>query len=258
MKRSVTTFALLALVLSASPTWAAPSPTLLTSGADSVDRSSYTSASVTAHANQLILACVGGAPNDNTSQSVTVSGFSATWVEVALADTGSIGRFAACYRTMLGSDQTGTVVFNFNETQLRAAWSVVEFSGVDTSGTNGSGAVVQAPTAVSTSATSLTVTFSAFGNANNRPYCFFRFNNVLGLAAGSGWTSGFPGDTIDSEGVEILGEWRNATDDTTCDATATGSAQSFAGIGVEVKAAATGGGAGCILGGGIIRPGCPG
>ena len=50
---------------------------------------------------------------------------------------------------------------------------LLEFDGMDTSGTNGSGAIVQSATNKVTSANALTVTLSAFGSSNNRPVAFF-------------------------------------------------------------------------------------
>jgi hypothetical protein len=225
-----------ALVLPvASPAWAAPAPTLLTSGSSTTDQSSYTTASVTAHANKLILVCVAGRPDDNSSQAVTVSGLSATWAQVALADSGAFGRFAACYRTMVSSDQTGTITLNYNETQLTATWAVTEWSGVDLSGTNGSGAIVQAVTNNATSATSLTVTLAGFSSSVNRPYAFFRYSGSTGTSSEAGWTS-LPSDITDAENSSgVLGEWRNDTSDTTPSASSSASG-AWAGIAIEIRA----------------------
>jgi hypothetical protein len=50
---------------------------------------------------------------------------------------------------------------------------LLEFSGADTSGTNGSGAIVQSVVNNLNSTTSLTLPMAAFGNSANRPAAFF-------------------------------------------------------------------------------------
>jgi hypothetical protein len=117
-----------------------------------------------------------------------------------------------------------------------AMWSIVEFGGVDTSGTNGSGAIVQSATNINeTFNTGMTVTLGAFSSASNATYggLWTYTSTSGGITPGSGFTE--LGESIRVRDT-IETEWKS-TNDTTVDGT-WASSQSE-GIAIEIKAGAS-------------------
>lgn len=145
--------------------------THLTTVADFVDRTSYTSSSIAPTANRLVLCWVTSLKTDAPS-APTLSGNGMTWVEVASVlydDFGSPKARLTLFRAMDSSPSSGVVTISFGAaTQAACAWSISEFANVDTSGSNGAGAVVQADTN-SANSTSVTVALAGFGDTKNRP-----------------------------------------------------------------------------------------
>lgn len=118
----------------------------LTDGASTSDQTVYTTASITPAANKLILlflgigdAAAGGA--DEAPSSVTGNGL--TWVQVGFDQRGTSNYGNAVYRAMGASPTTGAVSVTFTNAQDGLIWHVVEVTGADTGGTNGSAAVVE-------------------------------------------------------------------------------------------------------------------
>lgn len=143
--------------------------TLLTEGADTTDGTSYATVSVTLTANRLYLlflgigdAAAGGA--DEAPSSVTSTG--ATWVQIAFDQRGTSSQAHAVFRTMVASNQTGAITVTFTNAQDALTWHVVEVNGIDTSGTNGSGAVAEVVTGEGTSTGSIALTGVTSGNAS--------------------------------------------------------------------------------------------
>ena len=217
----------------------------LTAGADTTDANSFPTASVTLLANRLILAAIGNS-KATTANVPTLSSTGATWVQIATLETTTGGGFrrATLFRTMVSSDQTGVITIGFaGVIQAGAMWSIDQFTGVDTSGTNGSGAVVQNATAIDDSgtATSLTITLAAFADAvNNTSY-------GMGIVARSAAEDLVPGTGFvqladvghSSPIMSLLSEWKSPVgEDISVDFTWT-TAAAACGIAVEVKAAAS-------------------
>ncbi len=225
----------------------------LTSGNDGSGGfvSSSTIASTAPTSNRLILAFVHGAafqPDQiDPPTAVTVAGVSMTAV-ANVKDTVT-GQCVSLWRGLSASPGSSTGTITFDETQYYADWTVFELDGIDTSGTNGSGAIVQSASNkdVTGSGTAAAVTLSAFGDANN------------GAVFGTGWTN--TGATIRTctpdtgwsevhdtgttyagaaAAAAIESQWR-ASNDTS--ATGTWSAAGFIlSVAAEIKAAAVGGG----------------
>lgn len=204
------------------------------------DSTSVTSSSITNTANSLVLATVvqrtGITADPNTP---TLSGLSLTWVQVAtiLYDTTSSSRRRVTVFRALGASASGTVVADFGgQSSTHSAIIISEFSGVDTSGTNGSGAIVQSATNKDESGTATTVvaTLAAFGSANNATFGAFGGAGSQVTTAGSGF-----GDLLQvSNGgaVDVSTQWR-VDNDTTVDITWAGSQTNCGGIGIEIKQA---------------------
>jgi hypothetical protein len=174
------------------------SATHLTTNQSGSSATSYNTASITPSANKLVLIAVGHQITASAPVvTPTVSGCGLTWVEVATKpqSAGSVFRRITVFRAMGASPSTGALTIDFGaQSQLRCGWSVSEFDGVDTSGTNGSGAIVQSASndvTDSGSATGVTVTLSAFSSANNATYGALRYGNSSDSASvteGSGFT----------------------------------------------------------------------
>lgn len=210
----------------------------LTSGWSDTDASSYATASITPTGNLLLLAAVF-ASKTGGSGIPTLSGNGVTWVQVAtlLQDT---ARRVTLFRGMVSSPSAGAVTIDFGGVnQLRCGWSIAEFAGINTGGTNGSAAVVQSATNTATATTSLTVTLAAFGDAGNATYGFFAIDGILlSLVPGAGFSS-IHTVTSPGENSAILTEWRN-DNDTTVNASNTDAAN-WGGIAIEIAAAVAGG-----------------
>ena len=159
----------------------------LTSGSEqppTPPQSSWTTASITPSPNKLVLLAVGTFGSAMTVTSVTGNGL--TWVKVGeVTNSGTITLFRA-----MGPAPTAGAV-TITATANRAAWSVVEYGGVDTSGTNGSGAIVQSATGSNGYASSLTVTLAKFASATNAAYGATMFDNdsSVGVYPGSGFST---------------------------------------------------------------------
>ncbi|MEK9137182.1 MAG: hypothetical protein AAB393_08670, partial [Bacteroidota bacterium] len=136
------------------------SATNLTSGGSAnAAQSSYSTASITPSANKLILLAVAYYTDGAGATISSVTGNGLTWVQVA--STSFISNYYKLYlfRAMGSSPSTGAVTINFSVSDIyTVAAAVNEFGTVETSGTNGSGAIVQSATYTSDGTTSLTVT----------------------------------------------------------------------------------------------------
>lgn len=161
----------------------------LTSGSDTADATSFNTASITPTANVLQLLAVTSRTATADIVVPTASGNSLTWVEVDRAPVSGNNRSVTVFRSMGASPASGAVNVSFGgQTQTSAIWSVVECSGVDTSGTNGSGAVVQFANQDPVSATSYTNTLSAFGSSNNAGYGAAMHIANEATTPGASWT----------------------------------------------------------------------
>lgn len=170
--------------------------------ADAVGGTSKTTSSQSPTTNSLQLFLVGNQVTSGTVGIPTLSGNSLTWVQVATQISSDNLRRATLFRA-LGTASTGVVTMDYaGVNQLRTGWSWSQYSGIDTSGTNGSNAIVQSTTGQVTNgapATGITLTLAAFSNINNAAYGALRYGNSsatdnvlpgtgftqLGIAAGN-------------------------------------------------------------------------
>lgn len=143
------------------------SESLLTSGGSSVDGTSISTASVSPTGNALVLAAVHAVAGGGGPSTPTATGNGLTWVEVDTADCDANRRLTV-FRAMGASPSAGAITFDFGATSHTSfTWAVVQFTNVDTSGTNGSGAVVQAVPDTAAASTTITGTLAALESANN-------------------------------------------------------------------------------------------
>jgi hypothetical protein len=110
----------------------------------------HTTASTTPAANTLQLLTVANGILSGTASTPTVSGNGLTWVQVATLLIGTTRRLTL-FRAMGASPSAGALTISYaGQSQLSAVWSLSQLANVDTSGTNGSGAVVASNTGTGT------------------------------------------------------------------------------------------------------------
>lgn len=134
---------------------AAPAVSIAFAGLGSLssvsDATSYaTGSSYTPSANALVLAMVVNTAG--TAGTPTFSGNNLTWVEIATVPFLSSQYRLTVFRAMGGAPSAGTGTASFGGTQTGCIIRVIEFTGVDTSGSDGSGALVQTNSTSNTSA----------------------------------------------------------------------------------------------------------
>lgn len=161
--------------------------THLTNSYDNVDRTSYSTASVTLTAGKLHLVGVTVRKAAPTA-SPTLSG-TGSWVEltsqISVVDTTRVCLFAC----IPSANTTGAITIDFaGVTQIGCAWSVEQFHNTST-GATGAGGIVQTAAATRISAvTSIDVTLNAFGRTQNATYGYGSVQLNEACTAGAGFT----------------------------------------------------------------------
>ncbi len=238
---------------------AAITTTLVADASSSTDATTYTTASITPTANNLVLAWV---TNTRASSPTipTLSGNGLTWVQVATVTWGTISAPTArttLFRAMGAAPSAGIVTIDFaGSTQTGVGVSIIQFGDVDISGTNGSGAVVQSVTGSTDSATAaagLSITLAALGNAANATAGGFAnfVNSATSISAGAGYSI-TPGTTYATPSTSLRSEF-NTTGSTIVNVTQSTTSH-IGGIAVEIKAAITTLGNGTAPGNSNIAP----
>ena len=222
--------------------------TNLTSGSDSDGNATASAGSITLVANRLYVCAVKHKTQISTEPNLTsLSQTGVTWVQIGSAlnpdNAGTSRQKMDLWRTMVSSDTTQTLNFSFGgQNQTFVSWIIDEFTGMDTTGTNGSGAIVQSATGVIASAgpadTVVTATLAAFGSTDNATYGFFgNGNNASSPTVGAGFSL-VKYFSEPAGAMDLVTEFKS-TNDTTVDVTFSSDVE--VGIyGVEIKAAAAG------------------
>lgn len=219
----------------------------LTVGNNVLGVTNSNTASVTPVTNNLILLTVSQRTGITVDPNQpTATGNSLTWVVVSsiVFDTTSSSRRRITVLRALGASPTAGVI-NIDaggQIQTDFVWSVDQFDGMDLSGTNGSGAIVQAVSAKdeTLTASSLSValanslvttnaTFGAFGSGNDTD----------GHVAGSGFSALGVSPGAGINGISATTEFKNSSLTSTYIADMSlSSGVQFGGIGIEILAAA--------------------
>jgi hypothetical protein len=213
----------------------------LTSGGSGTDATSYTTASITPASNALILCTV---ENDVSGVPAvpTVSGCSLTWVQIETCYYDQSGtRFrVTMFRALGASPTSGTLTIDMGgATQGGCGWIVDQFTNTDTTGTNGSGAIVQSAKSAEPDAaagTNVTATLGSGITSGNAAYTVAAWEANESGTAESGWTGiGASGHTGPSTASKS--SWRNDNVDNS--GTTSWATSALAGaIIVEIKAGA--------------------
>lgn len=223
----------------------------VTSGTDSDGNSTATTASISPTSNNLILITISSRTAISTNPNIpTVTGLGLTWVTVnsVVWDTTSSSRKRTTIIRALGTVTPGTLSIDFGgQNQTRAYWIVDQFTGIDTSGTNGSGAIVQSATNKDetplAAGGTLTVTLSAFSNTGNATYGGFAMDSGNGdVTAGTGFTRiSHIDDSVNA--ISSATEFRPDNDTTVTAVNNSTFSGAMGGVGVEIKAGEAGGAA---------------
>jgi sugar lactone lactonase YvrE len=207
----------------------------------SADAATYSFPSITASNNLLYVVFLNTAISSATAPAATsVTGAGLTFSEIGVPGgvlySGSLGvrRIQAWRALRTTGAGTGTIAINLNGTSISMDAVLLEFSGTDTAGTNGSGAVVQSATNKAIGATSLTVPLAGFGSTRNRPVAFFSHRVAEATTEEPGYTELDDGQhSSPVTGTDC--EWHATTPETTPSASwiTPGDAAGFA---LEIKA----------------------
>lgn len=211
----------------------------LTAGTDGTDDTDSATASVTFTAGKLYLLtlCSRTDATQPTISSISVpTGSGMVWTIIGSAvdfDASGSRRTLFLYRAMPTSTATGAITITWGQTQTAKSWCIDELTGMDASGTQGSGAIVQSVSNQGSGVTSLTVTLAAFASASNATYGAFGNAGEGELSAGTGFTR-FGNQQVVGEcglGTEFL-----ATNDTSVDMS--NGTMDVGGIAIEIKVGA--------------------
>jgi len=217
--------------------------TLLTADVDTTGTADdYTTASIAPTGNELVLAMIVNTRFTATPAVPTLSGNGLTWVQVAtvtINPSTDHDMRLTLFRAMGASPSSGVVTINVGgvDTHSGCAWVITEFSGVDTTGSDGANAIVQAVTNSDIATpTSLTVTLASFASATNAAYGGINVNSNPGITQGTGFTEiadialTAPNNKLETEFL--------ASEDTSVDWSWTGG-QDCQGIAVEIAEPST-------------------
>lgn len=188
----------------------------------------HSSKTFTAGKLYLFVAMTTGTTNPGTIAGTT----SSTWTSVV--STGNSTRRIQVFRFLPSSTITGETVNigTFGGGSTGYSTFILEISGVNTTGTNGSGAIAQTATG-GTTGTDPTITFSSGALPNNAIVSiFFNDANPFGGTQESGWTEA----NDDGYSTPTAGGYtmtRINTSDIT--PTVTASSSTWIGVGIEIK-----------------------
>ena len=210
--------------------------TLLTVGTNTVNQTVYTTASISPAPNTLITVAVLGHRAYGAVSPTLSGGGMSTWTQVASVDFDVVGtplRRLTVFRAMSAAPGSGPLTITFSGNVSNVQWIVSQWNGVDQSGTNGAGAIVQASSAAADAVNGLTKTLAAFGSANNVAYGVFGVNsNVLAITPGAGFTELAEQPSGESTPGDLFAEW--AVNSPAISATWT--SKHGAVLGIEIKA----------------------
>ncbi len=232
-----------AIVQTATVTVTAPSGgaiahTLLTSGNDVNNVKIFTTASIAPAANALVTVAVATHNSTSAAPAPTLTGGGmASWEVVATVTYDTVGlprKRVTIFRAMSPSPGSGPITITSSVTLSNCQWIVSQWSGVETGGTNGSGAIVQTGTNAADTVTTLATSLAAFGSGANVAYGVFGVNsNVVAVTPGAGFTEIDEQPSSESTSADLFAEW--AVNRPWINAT--WAKKNAAALGVEIKAA---------------------
>jgi hypothetical protein len=211
---------------------------LLTAANDPANKNIYTTASIAPAPNTLVtIALLSHRVTGVISPTVSGGGM-ASWTLVTSVDFDPLslpGRRLSIYRALSPSPGSGPITFNFSNALRNLEWIVSQWDGVETSGVNGAGAIVQSGSNRADAVSGLSAALAPFGNPNNVAYGAFGVNSeVLTITPGTGFLEIAEQPANEFKGGDLQAE--RAVDRSTIDATWTTTLRGGA-LGIEIKAA---------------------
>lgn len=199
---------------------------------------STTTASWTPVANRLNLIAVVTSHATN-AQTCTLSGNGLTWVSIATIQYSSNARRITLFRALGASPSAGvTTITIAGSSNSDVGWSIWDFTDVDTSGTNGSGAIVQSVTGAATSQNP-NLSLALQGGRYWGSFAIIDAVGSLDSMNGSGtWVDTTPFSM--STGDIAVAEWGTAESGQDMGVTFATTAHPYGGIAVEIKPGTSG------------------
>ncbi len=210
--------------------------THLASSSSTTDGTAFSTASVSPTANAVVLLAVFSCRTAGAAEApATITGNGLTWTQIDTTRLYGTSNFRSLslWRGMSATPSASTIDLTFTSSHESVAWSVCQATGVNTSGTNGSGAIVQAVSADSDNGTgtSRTNSLAAFEYAGNVHFAAWATSINSGIGVDAQFAElGDAAVSTPSGNVET--QWAAGE----VDCTATFGAASNAVISVEIKA----------------------
>jgi hypothetical protein len=166
--------------------------------------------------NTLYLVSISARIASGTLQTTGLTGGGLTWVKVAEVPSGGGSVALSLWRAFVTSGATtGALTITLNSPATSMKWSVDEVTGVDTSGTNGSGAIVQSTTDSLGSGTQTAGALAAFADpTNNAAFSVLQKVSLetANVDATPGWTKLGENFTTVSPAQSIHSAWKTGQD----------------------------------------------
>lgn len=143
---------------------------LLTSGASGVNQKIYTTAAIAPAANALVTIAIRMRRSSGALTPALSGGGMTVWTEVAHLDYDPVSSPTSrliVFRAMSSSPGSGPVTITFASSVSNIEWAVSQWTGVDPSGVNGSGAIVQTGATRGDAAPALSAALAPFGNTSD-------------------------------------------------------------------------------------------
>lgn len=213
------------------------SHSLLTVGADPVNQKVFTTAAIFPAPDALVTVAVLSHRTPSATASPTLSGGGmSTWTEVATVTFDTLAvplKRVTIFRAMSAAPGSGPITITFANGVSNAEWIVSQWDGVETSGSNGAGAIVQTGSARQDDGNGLTVALASFENENSVAYGAFGVSSRLeAVTPGSGFTEIAEQTSTESTPASLQAQW--ATNRSTIAATWAG--LKGGALGVELRA----------------------
>jgi hypothetical protein len=215
--------------------------TLLTAGSATPNQRVYTTASFTPAPNTLITVAVLGHNSSSAPPAPTVSGGGmTTWTEVTSVtfdNTGSPLDRLTVFRAMSAMPGSGPLTITFAKTVSDCQWIVSQWSGVDQSGTNGSGAIGQMGSTTGDGVSGLTVDLGVFSDPGSVAYGVFGVaSKTADVTPGNGFEEISEQPSGESTPADLEAQWATGTGAVSGAWAPTNAAS----VGIEIKAIALG------------------
>jgi len=225
------------LALCFNSAWAAVSCSSIDKSFNDADQTTYTTASHTPGANALVILIITNTHGTSATAISSVTGNSLTWHVQDTVTNGSTRRTSLVY-SMGASPTAGAQTVGFSSiTQTKFIWEWVECTGTDTTGTDGSGAILQTITGSCSSCTNpFTLTFANALRSGSASFGGASINSNAVIPAGANYTSlGTSGSSTAPAAANQV-EWKAAAQTTVDWQPTSGNVE---GIGLEVGAPVT-------------------